>query len=215
METCGKHETEGEEPSSKRLNSSARRCRNSDQSHIKTTDRIRVWLSYFCTLPVAKQQTNDGLFGRCFETMVTSWEENNKGLRVGRDCSLYVINCLSTGQKQDLNSIQLWKREQWMKGLIDQDNNRCAGLLPVDKTSEWKPAGEKKTILLDVECKCSAGAWKFITIGHEVGTIRNISAKKRKITKCKILISPLQKVEVFYLRCGLGCGGVLGEVHYW
>lgn len=37
---------------------------------------------------------------RCFETMVTSWEENNKGVRVkeGAGCSLHVVNCFSTGR---------------------------------------------------------------------------------------------------------------------
>lgn len=79
----GKHEAEGEEPGSKRLNSSARRCRNSDRSDIETTDEIQVWTGHFCTLPVAKQQTNGRLFGQCLETMVTSWEENSKGVRVG------------------------------------------------------------------------------------------------------------------------------------
>lgn len=78
----GKHEAEAEEPGSKRLNSSARRCRNSDRSDIETTDRIQVWSGHFCTLPVAKQQTNGRLFGQCLETMVTPWEENNKGARV-------------------------------------------------------------------------------------------------------------------------------------
>lgn len=84
---------------------------------IQTRSSVNRANSVPCQL-LSSKQTADG---RCFETMVTSWEENNKGVRVkeGGGCSLYVVNCFSTGRvKQSLNAIQLWLRKQRMEGLI-------------------------------------------------------------------------------------------------
>lgn len=110
----------GHSHGARKLNSSACRCQNTDRPEIKETAEIHAWMvALGMTLRVAMQQTNSGLFGRCFETMVTQRWCAKKKRNKKKDFPFVALIVLALDTQTIPESSTAVRRKHWIEDLIN------------------------------------------------------------------------------------------------